>query len=379
MKIIADENITFAEEAFSEFGQVDLINGRNITNSILKNVDALIVRSITSVNKELLKGTNVKLVGTATIGTDHIDMEYLNNNNIYFSSAQGCNSHAVKEYVFTALSKLVYRKGLHFNDLTFGVIGIGNIGSKVSGLGEVLGMNVLKNDPPLKRKFDYKDFYRLEDLMESDVITLHVPLNKEGVDKTQHLFDKEKLNKLKDGAIIINSSRGSVLDSKALLELAKKKQFTLIMDVWENEPSINIKLMEKSFLASPHIAGYSLEGKVNGTKMIYDAFCNFLNVENKWKPQMPEIQDEDLEINISNSKEEITDKLFNRIYNINNDDETMREMIKIDKKERSKYFDQLRKRYPYRREFSNYKIKLNKPDKEIRKILEEFRFMVKEN
>ena len=190
-------------------------------------------------------------------------------------------------------------------------------------------MKVLKNDPPLKRKFEYNDFLELDDLMESDVITFHVPLNKDGVDKTFHLFDEKRLENLKDGTIIINSSRGPVVDNKKLLELAKKKNFTLIMDVWENEPGINIKLMKKTFIASPHIAGYSLEGKVNGTKMIYDAFCNFLDVEKKWIPQLPEIQEKIIDIDISNSSEEITSKLFNRIYNISNDDETMREMIKI--------------------------------------------------
>ena len=268
MKITVDENIAYGKEAFSQFGDVGLLHGRKISPDSVKDSDALIVRSITKVDKSLLEGSKVKFVGTATIGKDHIDLEYLKENNITFADAAGCNAHAVKEYIFTALSDVLTKKSLKFNNLSIGIIGAGNVGSKVAYCADTLGMETIINDPPLKRKTGNKIYKELDEALRADIVTLHVPLNKEGIDKTVHLLDYERLNGLKDNCILINSSRGSVVDNDALEKIIEKKNFTVILDVWENEPGLKPGLLKKVYIGTPHIAGYSYEGKVNGTTMI---------------------------------------------------------------------------------------------------------------
>src|ERR1035437_5505412 len=223
MKIIADENIIFVGEAFSELGEVHLYSGREITNALLKDADVLLVRSVTNVNADLLEGTNVKFVGTATIGTDHVDTTYLSEKNIRFVDARGCNSDAVAEYVFTALLKISNEQNFELKGKSIGVVGVGNIGSRIVRLAKVLGMKTLQNDPPLRRKTGEERFLDLKDLMDVDIITFHVPLNMDGEDRTYHLFDYEKLNSLKDDAIIINASRGPVIQNSSLEELICKK------------------------------------------------------------------------------------------------------------------------------------------------------------
>ncbi len=288
MKITVDENIAYAKEAFSQFGDVELLHGRKITPESVKDSDALIVRSITKVNKDLLEGSKVKFVGTATIGKDHIDLEYLKGKNIAFADAAGCNAHAVKEYIFTALSEVLSKRELKFKNFSIGIIGAGNVGSKVAYCANTLGMKTIINDPPLKRKTGNNIYKELDEALKADIITLHVPLNKEGIDKTNHLLDYERLNLLKDNCILLNSSRGSVVDNNALEKLIEKKNFTVILDVWENEPELNPELLKKVYIGTPHIAGYSYEGKVNGTTMIYSALCKFLNEEENFK--VPEVK-----------------------------------------------------------------------------------------
>src|ERR1035437_2481819 len=245
MKIIADENIIFVEEAFSGLGDVHLYSGREITNALLKDADVLLVRSITDVNANLLEGTSIKFVGTATIGTDHIDNEYLADNGICFTDARGCNSDAVAEYVFTALLNISNEQNFTLKGKSIGVVGVGNIGSRIVRLAGALGMKVLQNDPPLKRKTGNKQFLNIKDLMGVDIITFHVPLNLQGEDRTYHLFDYDKINSLKDGAIIINASRGPVIENNSLDKLIGEKKFTAVLDVWENEPVINMSLLQK--------------------------------------------------------------------------------------------------------------------------------------
>ncbi len=374
MNIIIDENISYAQEAFKQFGKVNLLHGRKITSRELKDADVLIVRSITKVNEELLKDTPVKFVGTATIGTDHIDLEYLKSRNIYFSDAKGCNADAVAEYVFTSIFKIAAEQNISLKDKTIGVVGVGNIGSRIVRLSKAIGLNVLMNDPPLKRISNRIDFVPLDKIYDADIITMHVPLNKEGEDKTVHLFNSENLKKIKDKSIFINASRGQVVDNLALSKIIGNKNLNVVLDVWENEPDINIELLGKVKFASPHIAGYSLEGKVNGTVMIYNALCKFLNVSPSWQPILPEVTNSIIESKQKNNTEQELNGLFNAVYDIKRDDDQMRNIIDIPDNDRPKYFDSLRKNYPLRREFTNYKIKLSPKDEELIKILREFRF-----
>jgi erythronate-4-phosphate dehydrogenase len=377
MNLVVDENIAFAEEAFSQFGDVMLLGGRQITNEILQNADALIVRSITNVDENLLQNTNIKFVGTATIGTDHIDTNYLNKNNITFADAKGCNADSVAEYVFTALLKIAVDNNLTLKHRSIGIIGVGNAGSRVEKYAEALGLKVYKNDPPKQRAGERGNYVSLEEALQADIITLHVPLNKSGIDKTSHLLDEEQLKNINTGSIIINTSRGAVVDNKALLGIIDKKHFKVILDVWEGEPLINIDLLQKVLISSPHVAGYSLEGKVNGTKMIYDALSHFTNQLSDWEPKMPTVENNFIDVSSVKELEEKLRYIFRQIYKIEKDDSGMRKMIEMENDTRATYFDKLRKEYPLRREFTNYTILIEETDKELKAILEAFRFNIK--
>ncbi len=375
MNIVVDENIAFAKEAFSGFGEVILMHGREITNSALRDADALVVRSITEVNEDLLRDTPVKFVGTATIGTDHVDEDYLYSKNIYFTSAAGCNAKAVKEYVFTALLKILVERKLKLKDLSIGIIGVGNIGKRIEQAANILGLKVLLNDPPRQRLESDPKFVSLEKALEADIITFHVPLNLEGIDRTVHLLDEDKLQNLGKGTIIINASRGPVIDNAALEKLLDKKDFSVVLDVWENEPDVNIDLMNKTVFATPHIAGYSLEGKVNGTKIIYDALRDFTGSGKSWKPNLPQIENSVISIDENLRLEEKLNLLFDSIYKIEKDDYEMRRIKEFQHEERAKYFDKMRKDYPFRREFNNYTVSVDDNDKQFLEILNAFGFL----
>ena len=376
MNIVIDENIAYAQEAFSQFGNVNLVQGRKINKDLLKDADALIVRSITKVNNDLLINTPVKFVGTATIGTDHIDLNYLRSKKINFSDAKGCNADAVAEYIFTSILTLANNNDITIKGKTLGIVGAGNIGSRIARLAEAVGMNVLKNDPPLKRLTESDEFVSLNNIYDADIITLHVPLNISGADKTVHLFNKENLKKIKNNTIFLNASRGQVVDNSALIELIQTKNLKTVLDVWENEPDIDIKLLDFVKIGTPHIAGYSFEGKLNGTIMIYNAFCKAFNERPSWKPKLPGIGNTSIDAVMKTYSEEFLFNIFTSIYNIGKDDKEMRLIKDQPKGQRPKYFDQLRKNYPLRREFSNYQISLNSKNKELERILKAFRFQL---
>ncbi len=368
LKIVVDENIAYADEAFSKFGTVMLKHGRKISNEILKDADVLITRSITEVNEELLKNIRVKFVGTATIGSDHVDLKYLNEKGIAFTSAKGCNAGAVAEYVIAALAKITKEKALSLNNLSLGVIGVGNIGSRVARFGEALGMQVLKNDPPLQRISGRKDFLPLDEVLEADVVTLHVPLTLSGEDNTFHLLNKKKLRGLKDNCILINTSRGAVIDNTALNRIIPEKSITAVLDVWEDEPFINTELLRHAYIATPHIAGYSLEGKVNGTLMIAERLKEFLmshyqgeygSIPADWKPALPALNNPYIYIDKYYSQEDALHTIIKQVYDIKKDDSEMRKMIGLPPESAALMFDGLRKNYPFRREFFNYIVELS--------------------
>ncbi len=376
LKIIADENLAYPVELFSQFGEVFLINGRKLTNSILKNADVLIVRSVTVVDESLLDGTNVKFVGTATIGTDHINTEYLKSRQIAFASAPGCNSYAVVEYILAAIVFLSKKYKFKLEEKTIGVIGVGNVGSKVVRFCEALGMKVLKNDPPLFREGNLNDSVPLNEVINADIITIHVPLTFEGTDKTYHLLNADVLNKLKRNSILINTSRGSVIDEKTLIKLIDTKQLSVILDVWENEPSINVNLLQKVTLGTAHIAGYSLEGKVNGTIKVYEALAEYLSKEKNINIQLPVVPDNYFLYNQSSDLETNLYNIIKRIYNIEADHINLSKILSSDKNDISHYFEKLRKEYPLRREFNNYNILLTRKNSELLKLLTALRFNV---
>ncbi len=374
MKLIVDENIAFAKEAFSHFGEVNLMPGRSIKNEDLLEAEILIVRSVTNVNKELLDGTAVKFVGTATIGTDHLDEEYLKEHSIFYTSAAGCNSYAVAEYVFSAIIHLAYFNNLELKNKSIGIIGKGNIGSKVVKMAEALGLEILVNDPPLQRETGSKEFCSLEEALSADIITFHVPLNLEGEDKTLHLLNENNIGLIKPGSVLINSSRGPVVDNKTLLARIKKSNdiFT-VFDVWENEPKLDKEFLGLVNIATPHIAGYSLEGKVNGTKMIYDKLCEHQNETPNWEPELPKIKSPVIELNFEKSIEYMFHKIFNHVYPISEDNSKLKKALSLATNEIPAYFDKLRKDYPLRRELDKYSIKFSKPNSNLNNLMRALR------
>jgi erythronate-4-phosphate dehydrogenase len=353
MKIIADPNIPFVREAFAALGEIELIPGRKMNAAAVRDAELLLVRSVTPVNAALLDGSKVRFVATATIGTDHVDAGYLASRQIGFASAAGSNANSVAEYIVAAMLELAHRRKFRLRDKTLGVIGVGNVGSRVVRYAEALGMRVLQNDPPRQRTEKSPVFVRLDRLLaESDILTLHVPLTREGEDRTFHLFDEGRLAALGRKPILINSSRGAVVDNAALLRAIQAgKLGGGVLDVWENEPSISLELLEAVDLATPHIAGYSFDGKVNGTTMIYRAACGFVGIKPTWEPTalMPAPAVPRIAINaMGQDDEDLLRLLVRRVYDINADDVALRA--------RPREFDKLRAEYPVRREFFNTKV-----------------------
>ncbi|MFA6564185.1 MAG: 4-phosphoerythronate dehydrogenase PdxB [Verrucomicrobiia bacterium] len=375
MKIIVDENIPFGREAFGRLGDVVTMHGRKMDAAAVRDADLLIIRSITKVNRELLEGSRVKFVGTCTIGTDHVDEAYLRERGIAFASAPGCNANSVAEYIVCSLLVLAKRGGYRLEGKTIGVVGVGNVGSKVVAKCEVLGMRVLQNDPPLARLFPCeKRFLPLEALMDSDFITLHVPLTKTGEDKTWHMADAAFLKRMKPSAVLLNTCRGAVLDNKALNR-------TAVLDVWEGEPAIGVSIFDRVALGTPHIAGYSYDGKVNGTTMVYQAACKAIGAAADWdvRPLLPPSPHATLILDATGrDDEDVLREVALTVYDIEADDRRLRAIADLPANERGAYFDRLRKEYPQRREFQNSTITLRGGSVTVRQKLAGIGFKLKD-
>jgi erythronate-4-phosphate dehydrogenase len=376
MKIVVDENIAYAEETFSGYGDVVLSHGRKITNEMLRDADALIVRSITKVNEDLLQGTRVKFVGTATIGVDHISLDYLREQGIAFADAKGCNADAVTEYVFTLLLHFLVANQVDPHELTLGIIGRGNIGGRIARLAPLLGIKLLVNDPPLQRSGVDFPFVSLQEAMQADVVTFHTPLNRDGEDKTEHLVTRDLLAKAERLRYFINASRGEIADTQALLWLARERHIPLSLDVWENEPSVSAELLEAAATASPHVAGYSLEGKINGTMMMKRALDRFLERSDTFEIRRPAVEDNRIVLSSAPRVHEILAEAAQVVYQVEKDTAALKASISLTAEERGKYFDQLRKDYDLRREFDNFVIELRPFDSEKAEVLRAFRFTV---
>ncbi|MCX2789918.1 MULTISPECIES: 4-phosphoerythronate dehydrogenase [Vibrio] len=282
MKIIVDENMPYAEELFSQLGEVILKPGRTLTADDLVDVDALMIRSVTRVNAELIsKANKLKFVGTATAGMDHVDQALLKEKGIFFTAAPGCNKVGVAEYAFSVMMVLSQQQGFSVFDKTVGIIGAGQVGSYLEKCLKGMGINVLINDPFKQEEGDSRSFTPLAELIErSDVITLHTPITKDGLHPTHHLIDDKVLNGLRCDQILINAARGPVVDNQALKQrLMKNDGFTAALDVFEFEPEVDMELLPLLAFATPHVAGYGLEGKARGTTMIFNSYCEFLNNE----------------------------------------------------------------------------------------------------
>jgi erythronate-4-phosphate dehydrogenase len=375
MKIVADENIPFVREMFSDYGDVITFPGRSITRNIIEDATILLVRSVTPVTQALLEGTSVRFVATATIGIDHIDIEYLKSNNIGFAYAPGSNAESVAEYVLSALMMLSSQLKKPLSSMMLGVIGAGNVGSRVFHHAEILGMDCLLNDPP-KKKLTGSDIYLSLDevLMNSDIVTIHVPLTLEGEDATVGMVNEEFLSKMKKGAVLINTSRGNIIDEHAL----KARRSSLggcILDVWQNEPSIDIETLELSTIGTPHIAGYSFDGKIRGAMQIYHSACAYFFKRPAWNlPDETHSESADV-IDVRRSSDPFVEAV-SRAYPIVDEDMRKFDFLEKSDDERPAYFDSLRKNYRRRFEFSHFLVICSKNQSREALILSELNFKV---
>ena len=363
MKIVADENIPFVTEAFGHLGEVVTVRGRTIASSTVADADVLLVRSVTKVGPSLLEGSKVKFVGAATIGTDHVDVPYLKERGIAFAAAPGSNAMSVAEYLTAALLVLARRGGYKLTGKSIGIVGVGNVGSRVAVKAAALGMKVLLNDPPLARKTGDPKYLPVKKLLKADFLTVHTPLTMEGLDATYHMVNEEFVAGMKPGSVLINTARGSIAEGRALKRALDGDQLSeVILDVWENEPKPDPSLIERAAIATPHIAGYGLDGKVRGTEMIYKAACRFLKAKPIWKMEndlpiapYPELL---LKARGRDDEDVIRDAVLT-VCDVEADDAAMRKTLQLPDEDRAAYFDKLRRDYPVRREFHNTHITLS--------------------
>ena len=360
LKIIADHKIPFLRGVLEPYAEVIYLPGRSITNELIRDADALIIRTRTICNETLLKDTGVKFIATATIGYDHIDTAWCEAHGIQWANAPGCNSSSVMQYIASVLITLSRLKKEDPDGKTMGVIGVGHVGSKVAALGRLMGMQVLLNDPPRARKEGADGFTDLDDLLKkSDVVTLHVPLEKQGPDATWHMAGSAFFDKMKKGAWFINSSRGSVADNKALLSAIKdNKPGAVVLDVWEGEPDIDRELLSRVTIATPHIAGYSADGKAAGTAMAVRSLARFFGLPlASWFPsEVPPPKHPVIDLAGVPAKEQLANAVLHT-YSVLEDDNRLRLSPET--------FEAQRENYPVRREFPAYTVKNYAPGREF--------------
>ncbi|MCD8182947.1 MAG: 4-phosphoerythronate dehydrogenase PdxB [Bacteroides sp.] len=345
MKVIVDNKIPFIKEAIEKIAnEVVYAPGKDFTPALVKDADALIIRTRTRCDRELLEGSKVRFIAAATIGFDHIDTEYCRKAGITWTNTPGCNSASVGQYLQSSLILLQNLKGIQLSEATIGIIGVGNVGSKVAQVAKEFGMRILLNDLPREDKEGKQGFSSLQTLAEEcDILTFHVPLYKEGKYKTFHLADSAFFQSLKRQPTIVNTSRGEVIATDALLDALKTGAIAdAIIDVWENEPDINPTLLNKVFIGTPHIAGYSADGKANATRMSLDALCKFFHIQADYTITPP--APEQPEINAATLSE-----AYLQMYDPRRDSETL--------KKHPELFEKLRGDYPLRREQEAYKIR----------------------
>lgn len=365
MKIVADKNIPFLNGIAEKFGDVVYLSGSEFSKETIHDADTLIVRTVTYLGKEILEGSNVKLICSATIGFDHIDIDYCNQHDIAWHNAPGCNSGSVMQYILSALIRLSVEKGFDLKDKTIGIVGVGNVGNKVARACALLGMKVLLNDPPREKEERSNIFVDLATIQrEADIITLHTPLTKEGEYKTYHMANETFFSSLAKKPFIINSARGGIVETKAIKQALKNGSVSgAVIDCWEHEPDIDTEYLQMVDIATPHIAGYSADGKANATRMSLEWLSGFwkLPADPIQQIQVPAIKNNVITLQNNNIKEAVL-----KAYDIEKD-------CKDFQKNPDK-FSLLRANYPLRREYIAYTIQGG--NSEARFILDNLGFHV---
>ena len=351
---VADENIPHVSQAFASTGHVRVLDAESITDKVCANADVLLVRSVTRVDQSLLSQSRVRFVGSATAGFDHIDRAYLRERGIQFTHAAGSNADSVVEYVLSALIRLSALQMRPLAGLTLGIVGCGNIGGRLAVRAPAFGLHILKNDPPLANA-GHSGFVDLESILaESDIITLHVPKSSD----TYHLIEKSALQSMKPGVWLLNTSRGAVIDNAVLSKVLDTGRIgATVLDVWENEPTPDLGLLRKVTLGTPHIAGHSVDGKLQGTVMLYKAVADYFGIQSTW--DFEQVLQQDLPPPISADPEPSSnwlDTLVRCLYDIRADDARMRMLLNTPHDQVARKFRQLRRNYPSRRAFGRHRV-----------------------
>lgn len=355
MHIVADENIPLLDEFLGDVGRLTRLPGRLIDKTSIVDADVLLIRSVTQVNAEMLAGTPVRFVGTCTIGTDHLDLPGLAAAGVEVASAPGCNARGVVEYVLSCLLTFSERAASAWQDKVVGIVGVGEVGGRLATTLQALGIKTLLCDPPRAERGE-QGFIELDELIQnSDVISCHVPLSSEGPYATHHLFNETRLRMLRSGTWLINSSRGAVVDNAALLRVLKQRNDLLVaLDVWESEPLVEPQLASRCTLATPHIAGYSLDGKLRGTAQIYQALCRFLQLPAGLTLEQltPRSGAGEWLLEPGTPPDWALSRALRLVYDVRDDDARLRAMLMATTSDQARRegFDRLRKDYPLRRE-----------------------------
>lgn len=375
MKIVIDNKIPFIKGVLEPYAEVVYLPGKETTSEVVRDADAIITRTRTKCCESLLKGSAVKVIATATIGFDHIDTDWCESNGIIWRNAPGCNSWSVKQYVSSVLVRLAEKHSLRFEDLTLGVVGVGNVGSKVAEAARILGCKVLLNDPPRARKEGPEAFVSLDEIVaKSDIITVHVPLTKDGEDCTLHLFDAGRIAQLRPSQILINSSRGPVVDNAALKAALKAGGLRgAVLDVWEGEPDLDPELVDLLDFATPHIAGYSADGKANGTTMSVRTVADVLGLPlTAWTasgvPAPPQALEFELDA-AGKTRQQVLSEAILHTYDVAEDTAALRADLGA--------FEKLRGDYPVRREPTAFTVRLRNAAPELAESLIKLGFEIK--
>ncbi|WFE68575.1 4-phosphoerythronate dehydrogenase [Thiomicrospira sp. R3] len=370
-KLVIDDAIPYADAIFSHLGQITRLPGRDINAEHLKHADALIVRSRTQVNAELLKNSTVQFVGSSVVGLDHIDQAWLAEQGIHFYSAQGCNANSVAEYVINGLFDMAEHKQWTLADKTLGIVGVGHVGKLLKQKADALGIKTLLNDPPRARTEGEAGFCSLDHLLATaDIVSLHTPLTQEGDHPSYQLLNKHNMTLIKPDALLINAARGGIIDEQAWLGL---KNLANIIDCWQGEPFINPALYYKADIATAHIAGHSLEAKVAGSEMVYRQLCAFWNItpQTAWQHHLPDAPLALQHPKIDNEQQALA-HIFKQTYDLRLDDQAIRSQ-RIEQVHAQ--FESHRRHYPIRREWAQHKLKKTS-NKRLNQTLETLGFML---
>lgn len=371
MRILADPNIPLVREAFGPLGRVELVPGRDVTPERVREAEILLVRSVTRVDGRLLAGSRVRFVGSATSGVDHVDLEYLRQAGIPFAHAPGANATAVAEYVIAALLRVAADQARPLAGRSAAVIGCGQVGSRVLARLRALGLDCCANDPPRAEAGEEGPWTDLTAAMETEVVTLHLPLSEGGPHATRGLLDARAVTRLAAGAILVNSARGGVVDEQALgRRLRDGPPLTAVLDCWAGEPAIDLGLARLAAIATPHIAGYSLDGRLRATAMLYRALCAHLGIEERWQPSALDLPPLAAALQLpAGPSEAAIGRLVSDCYDVAADSRRLKATLALGSTARAAAFDRLRRDYPIRREWSAYRVQAPRADPATRGLL----------